>query len=153
MARRGSHLELYLHLVWGTFERRPLIAKVIEPDLLRLIADKSQALGCLPCAVGATDDHVHLLARLHPSISVAQLIAQVKGVSSHAMNHQLAGDQPFRWQAGYGAFTTSADDVPAVERYVLDQRRHHAIGDRDVGPLGGAAERECSASEGGLVLF
>ena len=93
------------------------------------------------------------VTRGHPSISVAQLIAQVKGVSSHAMNHQLAGDQPFRWQAGYGAFTISADDVPAVERNVLDQRRHHAIGDRDVGPLGGAAERECSASEGGLVLF
>jgi hypothetical protein len=32
----------------------------------------------------------------------------------------------FRWQSGYGAFTVSTEDAPAVERYVLKQKHHHA---------------------------
>jgi hypothetical protein len=32
----------------------------------------------------------------------------------------------FRWQSGYGAFTVSIEDVPALERYVLNQKHHHA---------------------------
>jgi len=38
----------------------------------------------------------------------------------------LAPGSFFRWQAGYGAFTISTADVPAVERYVLDQKQQHA---------------------------
>jgi hypothetical protein len=31
----------------------------------------------------------------------------------------------FYWQAGYGAFSVSASNVAAVQRYILDQEQHH----------------------------
>ena len=37
--------------------------------------------------------------------SVAELVKQVKGASSHLVNHRLK--IPFKWQGGYGAFTVS----------------------------------------------
>jgi REP element-mobilizing transposase RayT len=68
-----------------------------------------------------TTDHVHLLVRLHPSIAVARLMAEVKGFSSHAVTSR------FRWQRGYGAFSVSFDDLPAVESYIRNQKRHHEL--------------------------
>ena len=37
----------------------------IEGDLFGMIAAKTTELRCIPCAIGGTADHVHLLARLH----------------------------------------------------------------------------------------
>ena len=31
----------------------------------------------------------------------------------------------FAWQRGYGAFTVSASNVPAVQRYIAEQEVHH----------------------------
>jgi hypothetical protein len=57
---------------------------------------------------------------------VARLVGEVKGVSSHLVNHRLAPGGFFGWQSGYAAFTISAAAVPAVERYVLNQKQQHA---------------------------
>ena len=127
MERHRNRLELYVHAVWKTSRGRPLISAVIEPSVIRAIATKSLQLRCPPCAVGGTSDHMHMLARLHPSVSVARLVGEVKGASSHLVTHDL-GVAFFRWQSGYGAFTISTEDVPAVERYVLNQKQHHAFG-------------------------
>jgi putative transposase len=72
-----------------------------EIYLYRAIGTKCVELGCSLCAIGGTADHVHLLSRLHPSISVA------------------------RWQGGYSAFSISLNNLPAVESYVRHQKQHH----------------------------
>jgi putative transposase len=123
----GSKFELYLHLVWATWRRRPMVGAEIEGELYRAIGAKCVDLRCSPCAIGGTADHVHLLSRLHPSISVARLAAEVKGCSSHAITHRIAPESRFRWQAGYGAYSISLDDLPAVESYVRNQKHHHAL--------------------------
>ena len=96
----------------------------LEPEIHRVIGAKCVSLDSTPRAIGRTADHVHLLVQLHPSVPLARLVAEAKGSSSHAVNRRLAPGSDFRWQTGYGAFTISPDDLPAVERYVLDQKRH-----------------------------
>jgi REP element-mobilizing transposase RayT len=122
----GNKLELFAHLVWGTKRRRPLITVDVERGIYSAVEAKCFELGCVPRAIGGTADHVHLLSRIHPSVSVARLAAEIKGASSYFVTQQFGSG--FQWQKGYGAFSVSADDVPAVERYVLDQKRHHAFG-------------------------
>ena len=117
---------MYVHLVWGTLRRQRLINVEAEAELFHTMLAKSLELGCVPCAVGGTDDHVHLLTRLHPSMPVARLVAQVKGASSYVMSHRPGASGRFLWQTGYGAFTISSEEVPCVERYVLNQKMHHA---------------------------
>ena len=114
----GNRVELYVHLVWGTIGRRPLITASIRADLFAVIAAKTTELRCVPCAIGGTADHVHLLAKLHSSISVARLVGEVKGSSSHFANHRLGLKGSFEWQSGFGAFTIATDDVPVVSDYV-----------------------------------
>jgi putative transposase len=123
----SGKIEIHVHLVWRTWMGQPMITPEIEPGIYRVIGSKCVELLCMPVAIGGTADHVHLLARLHPSIPVARLVGEVKGSSSHAVTHLLARGSRFRWQRGYGAYSVSFNDVPAVERYVREQKQHHAL--------------------------
>ena len=113
---RGSRIEVYVHVVWGTHRRRRQITAAIEADLHRVVQAKALELGCEACAIGGTEDHLHLLARLHPAVPLARLVAQVKGGSSHFLSHQSPAGRAFQWQSGYGGFSIAPSNVPAVRR-------------------------------------
>ena len=80
---RSPYTQLYLHIVWATWDRLPLITETIKPRLNAAIAEKCRELKCVPLAVGGIADHVHLLVRLHTTVAVATLAKEVKGASSH----------------------------------------------------------------------
>jgi putative transposase len=123
---REPYTQLFVHTVWATWDRAPLL----EPDLMQVV-DAAVRRECVDLKVdvvafGGVSDHVHLLARIPTTISVAQLVKQVKGSSSHLLTNRLR--VPFKWQGGYGAFTVSKPLVPRVRDYVLNQERHHREG-------------------------
>jgi REP element-mobilizing transposase RayT len=126
---REPFTQLYLHLVWATWDRLPLITDAIEARLYAAIADKCREFKCVPLAIGGVADHVHLLVRLHTTVAVATLAKEVKGSSSHLITHEITPDQFFKWQGAYGAFTLRKDDVPTVKAYIERQKDHHAAGD------------------------
>ena len=39
--------------------------------------------------------------------------------------HQTHRQRTFAWQTGYGAFSVSQSNVPAVVKYIRDQDLHH----------------------------
>ena len=41
------------------------------------------------------------------ALSIAALVKQVKGSSSHLVTHRLPMGDGFKWQGAYGAFTVS----------------------------------------------
>src|SRR5262245_42871597 len=98
----------------------------VEPQLYAALAAKCKELQCTPLAIGGISDHVHMLVRFVPTISVSRLIGEMKGSSSHVMTHTVAPGAFFKWQRSYGAFTISKRSVPQVRAYVLNQKIHHA---------------------------
>ena len=62
-------------------------------------------------------------------LSIADMIKQVKGVSSHFVNQTLRPEAELKWQGGYAAFTVSRWDLPKVIGYVQRQKEHHSAGD------------------------
>ena len=123
---RAPYTQLYLHLIWATWDRLPLLTEDIEAQVYAAIASKCRALKCEPLAINGTDDHVHLLVRLHPTISVARLAQEVKGASSHLVTHVLKPGAFFKWQGAYRAFTIQKSDVPRLKAYIQNQKQHHA---------------------------
>ena len=85
---RAPYTELYLHCVWATWDRLPLVTDDIEARLYAAIAAKCRELKCVPLAIGGVEDHVHLVVRLHTTVSVAQLLKGVKGSSSHLVTER-----------------------------------------------------------------
>jgi putative transposase len=126
---RRNKLALYLHLIWATWDRLPLIKPEIERRLLRNIESEAQGLGCKVLAINCIDDHVHVLLAIPTTVSIADLVKQLKGVSSHFANDELELDYQFKWQGSYGAFTVSRWDVDKVKQYVKRQKEHHAAGE------------------------
>ncbi|HQE92269.1 MAG TPA: transposase [Anaerolineae bacterium] len=75
-------------------------------------------------ALNGTADHVHLLGTIPATLTIADLLKQIKGVSSHFVNETLS-PPPFKWQGSYGAFTVSRWDVDKIKRYIKRQKEHH----------------------------
>jgi len=125
---RGPYTQLYIHCIWATWDRLPLIEATIEHRLYAAIAAKCRAIKCTPIAINGTADHIHLLVELATSVSVATLVKEVKGSSSHLVTHEIKPGEFFKWQGAYSAFTIAKSDVDRVKTYVERQKAHHAEG-------------------------
>ena len=123
---REPFTQLYVHLVWATWDRAPLITAEVLEVIDRAIRHECVQLGADVVAFGGVADHVHLLVRIPARLSVTELVKQVKGASSHLLNNRLK--IPFKWQGGYGAFTVSKSALPRARAYVLNQQQHHEYG-------------------------
>lgn len=122
-------LQLYLHCVWSTWDRQPLITPAIEPQLYAAIQDQCHKMECNALAIGGLADHVHVLVALTTSVTIARLMMQMKGATSHLVTHQLQPGSFFKWQAGYGAFTCNKASPPYITSYIGEQKQRHLAGD------------------------
>ena len=120
--------ELYLHLVWATWDRLPLIAPELEEPIYRCVRERVHKLGCHTIAIGGIEDHVHLLLSYPPTTTISDIVKHAKGGTSHLVTHALAPGRFFKWQGSYGAFTVAKTGVPRVRDYVLRQEEHHRLG-------------------------
>jgi putative transposase len=116
---------LFYHAVWGTKNRLALIDPTWEKDLHGYIWGKATALECMPHAIGGMRDHIHVAISIPPKLSVATLIGQLKGASSHHVNKRYT-DGSFMWQAEYGVLSFSEKSLSRIVDYVNNQKKHHA---------------------------
>ena len=123
---REPFAQIYLHCVWSTWDRLPLITPDVERRLYGAILDKCRELKCIPIRIGGIEDHLHLLLRLPTTITVATWLKEVKGSSSHLMTHEIKPSEFFKWQGAYGVFSLGYDDIPTVKEYIRNQKKHHA---------------------------
>jgi putative transposase len=71
-------------------------------------------------------DHVHCLFLLNPQKSIADVIKQIKGSTSHWINEQNLIHEKFAWQTGYAAYAVSESQLQKVFQYIKSQKVHHA---------------------------
>lgn len=113
----------YIHLTFGTKDRRACLKPPVQAKLHPYLAGIAREYGVEVCAIGGGEDHVHLLFALPPKISLAALVRALKANSSKWMNEN---GHLFAWQQGYGAFSVSRSNLQAVSDYIRAQARHHA---------------------------
>lgn len=119
---------LFYHMIWGTKNREPLILDEFQDSLHNVIAAKCKKLKGFVYAVGGIEDHVHVVTSVPPAIAVANFIGQVKGNSSHFVNHELSLSYHFNWQSEYGVVSFGGKQLDMVVKYVKNQRQHHQEG-------------------------
>ena len=123
-AMPSTHLSLHYHLVFSTKDRVPLIVPAWRERLHAFLGGIVKSLDGIPEAIGGVADHVHLLIGLRATHCLADVMREVKAVSSR-WAHDEIGERAFVWQEGYGAFTVGAPQCPAVRGYVARQDEHH----------------------------
>jgi REP element-mobilizing transposase RayT len=121
----GSFTSLTYHIVFATKYRAATIVKPVQERLYEYIGGTIRAKNGHLIQIGGMPDHVHILARLSPSLAVADVIRDIKACSSKWMNEQSEMKSLFEWQNGYGAFTVSYSRLDSVQTYIQDQEEHH----------------------------
>ena len=112
-----------VHLIFSTKMRMPLIAPDIRSDLFAYLGGIVRELRGTALIVNGTCGHVHILIRIRPVDSIAEITRIVKANSSGWVRKK--GHKEFAWQAGYGVFSVSQSNVPAVTEYIATQEVHH----------------------------
>jgi putative transposase len=121
-----SLVQNYLHIIFSTKHREPLIYPPYEQDLHAYIGGTCNELDCTPIKIGGYTDHIHILCTLSKNISLAKLIEAIKSNSSKWMKTKDSTLDNFYWQTGYGAFSVNPTEVDKVVTYIAEQHTHHA---------------------------
>ena len=110
----------YCHLIFSTKDRAPIITAKVQPRLFDYIGGILRSEGCVLISAGGMPDHVHLLFVLARTLSLSKVVEEVKKETSKwAKEHVHPG---FYWQNGYGAFSVSPSNVPAVRPLTSNER-------------------------------
>jgi REP element-mobilizing transposase RayT len=118
-----THLNLLVHVVFSTKNRRDTLSDDLRPKLWKYISGIGTNHDITVLSVGGTTNHVHALLALPPEVPIAKAVQIIKANSSRWIGEQ--GIQ-FAWQEGYGAFSVSASNVGTVKDYIEHQSEHHA---------------------------
>jgi len=117
-----TYAQNLLHIVFSTKDRRKAIPTEFQPRLWSYAAGICHNLEILVHAIGGMEDHIHLLIQIPPSLPVAKAVLAIKSNSSRWASGQ---GHNFAWQQGYGAFSVSSSNAPAVIQYIRAQQAHH----------------------------
>jgi putative transposase len=117
---------VYIHLVFSTKDRRPLLRDESRRKALHsYLGGISKQLDCPPILVGGVQDHLHLLARFGRTITQAEWVKELKRVSNVWLKEQGRDYAAFEWQSGYAVFSVSQSNLEQVKDYIAGQEEHH----------------------------
>ena len=118
-----SLAQVYLHLVFSTKLRKPYLHdRELQAELHAYLAGACRNLDSPSIQIGGVEDHVHILCQLSKTLSIADLVRELKRESSKWLKPKIA---EFQWQQVYGAFSVSPSHVDALKGYIRDQQEHH----------------------------
>ena len=121
----NTYISLYVHYVFTTTQRLPLIKPEIRKRLWAYMSQIAKRHRMRALSVGGTEDHVHILLSLPATVSVSKAIQLIKGASSKWISETFDGFGEFAWQEGYGAFSVSISAIEETIRYIGNQEIHH----------------------------
>jgi len=120
-----SYSRVWLHLVWATLERKPLLHKAAAIKLSGYLTHYSSEKGIYIKINYVNPEHVHAVIDLPTGLCIEDTIQLLKGGSSHWINESSLVPGKFGWGRGYGAFSVSHSGVGEVGKYIADQEEHH----------------------------
>ena len=124
----STYTQILYQIVFGSKDYTPFLSAENQEILFGYIAGVLKNKSCHSYIVGGACNHVHIITHIHPTISLAYLVKDIKE-ASHAMIcrernlfHKFPG-----WQVGYGAFTYQISAKESLINYVINQAEHHKV--------------------------
>lgn len=117
------HLILY-HLVWTPKRRKAVLKDGIAVECRRLIEQKCIERGWEIVELAIQPDHIHLFVRVWPSVSAADVVKEVKGLTSHELRERypVLRKLPSLWTRSYFAATVGNVSNETVRAYIEAQK-------------------------------
>ena len=113
------------HIIFSTKGRKNLLYKNIRDPLYSYICGIAKAENCQIKKIGGTEEHIHILAKLKPSLSLSDFTRKIKSNSSKWIHVKHPNLRDFAWQPGFSCFSVSESAKNAVINYIEKQEEHH----------------------------
>ncbi len=123
----STYTQIIYQIVFGTKNREHVLTKNKRDDLFKYISGVLENKKCHLYRIGGVEDHIHIVTHLHPSISLSDLVKDIKLSSTDYIKSNRLFVNFNGWQEGYGAFTYSIKQKDVLIEYVKNQEEHHRI--------------------------
>ena len=122
-----SLAKVVVHLVFSTKNRTPwLQGQELRQELFAYMATILRNNVDSPAIlINGVEDHVHVLGLLSRKFAIMDVVQEAKTETSKWLKKQSPALTTFAWQAGYGIFSVSESNIPAVKSYIENQEDHH----------------------------
>ena len=121
-----SFVKIWIHLVFATKNREPLIKREFRNELYKHIAENCKEKDIFLRAINGHTDHLHCLISLGKNQNIAKISQLIKGESSYWINKNHFLPEQFGWQDDYFAVSVSESQLPVIIKYIENQEVHHA---------------------------
>ena len=121
----NTYSQIYIQIVFAVKGRQNLIHPDWKAELNQYISGIITNKGQKSIIVNGVPDHIHVFVGLKPSISISDLVRDIKNNSSNFINRQGWINGRFAWQEGFGAFSYSQSHIENV--YSISSIRRNTI--------------------------
>lgn len=121
----GTYSQIYIQIVFSVKGKENLLQKSWRKEVFKYMSGIVKAKNQKSIIVNGVSDHVHLFVGLKPSMSVSDLVRDVKNNSSNFINKNNFVKGRFSWQEGFGSFSYANSQIERVYQYILNQEKHH----------------------------
>lgn len=120
-----SFVNIWVHSVWSTKNKEPLLSKSIRFKVFTHIREKAVEEGIHIDFINGVEDHIHCLISLSAVHSISEAINIIKGESSNWINNSSLIKGQFEWQDEYYSVSVSPHEIPRIRNYIRNQETHH----------------------------
>ena len=120
-----GNIKIWVHLVWTTKYRKPILVQEIRQKIFSHIRENAKKKGIYVDFINGHLDHVHCLISLGSSQNIDKILMLLKGESSYWINEYKIVEGKFEWQDDYFAVSVSDSVVNRVRNYIKNQENHH----------------------------
>lgn len=122
----STYTQILYQIVFGSKDYSTFLNKENQGQLFGYIVGMLTKRSCHPYQVGGHANHVHIITHVSTTISLADLVRDIKRATHEMMNENRMTFHHFPgWQVGYGAFTYHISMKNVLINYVSNQELHH----------------------------
>lgn len=121
----STYTQILYQIVYSTWNHEKTLEACNREELFKYIVVILKNKKCHLYRIGAVSDHIHIVTHLHPTVSLASLIKDVKLATTEYIKNKNLFPKFSGWQNGYGAFTYSFREKGGLIKYVKNQETHH----------------------------
>ena len=121
----NTYSQIYIQIIFAVKGRSNLILPDWKAELNRYISGIITKKKQKSIIVNGGSDHTHVFVGLKHSMSISDLVRDIKNNSSNFVNEKKLVKGKFLWQDGFGAFSYSRSHLDKVYKYILNQDEHH----------------------------
>lgn len=123
----STYTQILDQIVFSTHSREKTLTEYNSVELYKYIAGILKNKKCHVYRINGVEDHVHIVTHIHPEVSLANLVKDIKLATSKWIKDTNIFPSFNGRQDGCGAFTCSIKEKNRLIEYVKNQKEHHII--------------------------